>query len=373
MSDHSKIEWTDASWNPIRALKNRAGETSIGWHCEKLSAACANCYAEKMNKRLGTKLSYKAPQHPSEIKIFLSEEILLQPLKWKRPRKIFVCSMTDLFGDWVRDEWIDKVFAIMALTPQHTFQILTKRPERERAYISNPQMPYRIARHVVDLAIDGTVDMYAYADADTWPVASEGDDIDMPENITLRRWPLPNVWLGVTAENQEMADKRIPDLLAPPAARRWVSIEPMLGPIDLESVDYATYLRHVLPDSDAGLHPLDPVIKYDVLRGHLKGPDDIGLPKLDWIVAGGESGKHARPSHPDWFRSLRDQCAAAGVPFLFKRWGEQLHDNQIGWWPYADDALKKCQRDGNFWRVGKRAAGRLLDGIEHNAFPEIPK
>ena len=136
MADRSKIEWTDSTWNPIRARRRDNGH--VGFHCEHVSEACRNCYAEGMNKRLFTGLDYK-PGNRDQVEIFLDEKTLLQPLRGKRPRKIFVCSMTDLFADFVADEMIDRIFAVMALCPQHTFQILTKRPERMRKYIAGEQ------------------------------------------------------------------------------------------------------------------------------------------------------------------------------------------------------------------------------------------
>ena len=133
MGDNTKIEWTDATWNPLRARHKVTKKN--GWHCEKVSSGCDICYSDKFNRRLGTGLPFK-PGHRKDIEIFLDEKMLLQPLKWKRPRRIFVCSMTDLFGDFHSDGWIDKMFAVMARCPQHTFQILTKRSKRMRDYIT---------------------------------------------------------------------------------------------------------------------------------------------------------------------------------------------------------------------------------------------
>ena len=364
MADGSKIEWTDATWNPIRAyLDGRGGDGSrLGWHCEHVSEACRHCYAETMNGRFGTGLPY-ARQSRDRVEIILDEKTLTQPLRWKKPRKIFVCSMTDLCADFVPDEMIDRVFAVMALCPQHTFQVLTKRPMRMRAYAETVTLA-RLIRGSNDLPSD--------------PVA-------MPS------WPLPNVWIGVTAENQEQADKRIPDLLATPAARRFVSIEPMLGPVNLLG-----------PENEGPLangEPTQEQIEADktgwfVLR--------YGAPRLDWVICGGESGRHARPTHPDWARSLRDQCVAAGVPFFFKQWGEYLPVGQslpgcgkvhgatavkpgrmklhFGGTPKQPPKHAFAERgvpfdstaDGRLaFRVGKKRAGRLLDGREHNEFPEV--
>jgi protein gp37 len=314
MGDRSKIEWTDASWNPIRARNRATGK--IGWHCTHASEGCRNCYAEAINRRLGTGLAYK-PGHEPDIEIFLDPKMLTQPLRWRQPRKIFVGSMTDLFADFVPDAMIDQVFAVMLLCPQHTFQVLTKRPARMRALISG-----------LTAQIDATCKAIG------------------PRYLTRRPWSLSNVWLGVSAEDQLAFDERAAALLAMPAAVRFVSIEPMLGPID---------------------------------GGNL-------LPGLDWVICGGESGLHARPMHPDWARSLRDQCQAAGVPFFFKQWGEWL-DEQVATAQHCAPGPKMFDAEGeptgdrwHFYfgediiggaaiRIGKARAGRLLDGRSWDEFP----
>lgn len=187
MADKSKIEWTDASWTPIRA-RNKV-TAKVGWHCEHDTPGCKFCYAESMNKRLGTGLPFK-PGHRKDIEIFLDEEMLLQPMRWKKPRMIFVCSMTDLFADFVPDEWIDRVFAIMAACQQHTFQVLTKRAERMRAYC-------------------GTLG--GHHERDRVSLAAKALQPDGPGFWwTLNGGAfLPNVWLGVSAEDQKRADERI--------------------------------------------------------------------------------------------------------------------------------------------------------------------
>jgi len=312
----SNIEWTDSSWTPIRA-RDKIAPDRVGWHCEHVSEACRNCYAESMNRRLGTGLDYK-PGNLDAVDIFLDEKMLLAPLRWRKPRKIFVCSTTDLFGDWVRDEWIDRVFVTMARAGQHTFQLLTKRPGRMREYISAfaPDGDGFITR-------GGTLAMY-------------GDTpIDAPI-FAANRWPLPNVWLGTTAEDEEHYRQRWAHMAAVPATVRFLSYEPALGPIG---------------DLDLGR---------------------VGAP--NWIIAGGESGPHARPSHPEWFRSLRDQCKAAGVPFFFKQWGEWLGtSDDNGSISYGSHKRHGWDIDGPkeewAYRVGKSRAGRLLDGVEHSEFP----
>ncbi|MCW4114783.1 phage Gp37/Gp68 family protein [Aurantimonas sp. MSK8Z-1] len=373
----TRIEWTDETWNPIRARRRGTGKS--GWHCEPVSPGCANCYAEGFNRRLGTGLPYK-PGHRRDVEIVLDEPTLVQPLRWRRPRMIFPGSMTDLFADFVTDDMLDRIFAVMALCPQHTFQVLTKRPERMRDYLTDPRSTGRIARRILDLWIGGEKHARAAMAGDRWPVRSIGV-VDDPDDVTVDL-PLPNVWLGVSCEDQKRADARVPVLLDTPAAVRWVSAEPLLGPIDFTQIDH---------ERDRGWEePLNALEAYSLAQALEDWGEDCeqqaDRPRLDWIVVGGESGSGARPMHPDWARSIRDQCAAAGVPFHFKQWG--------AWWPlrpaeYGD--LRSYPKstivrpDGGItsglmaygpdaWvmdKVGKTAAGRLLDGVTHDAFPEV--
>lgn len=345
MSANTKIEWTDASWTPIRARHKTTGK--VGWHCEHVTPGCENCYAEGMNKRLGTGFPFK-PGHRKDIELFLDETMLLQPLKWKKPRMIFVCSMTDLFADFVPDEWIDKVFAVMALCPQHTFQVLTKRSKRMREYLSNPNLE------------DWLTELWQQYDPDkqTW-------------NLLL---PLRNVWLGISAEDQTRADERIPDLLATPAAVHFISAEPLLGPLNLDK-----YLH----DSDCDY------VSEDYGPGYLCTCEEPHEQRVNWVILGGESGTGARPMHPDWARDIRDQCKAAGTAFFFKQWGEYLpeidrrhQDTGIEktnvsntYWPDGTIGPGKSSDHGGlgagFSKLGKARAGRLLDGVEHKAMPEV--
>lgn len=377
MSENSKIEWTatvnadgtmmpGATWNPIRARRLDTGK--VGWHCEKVSSACDNCYAAAMNKRsdglvgIGTGLNY-APDSFPKVEIYLDEKTLLAPLWWKRPRKIFVCSMTDLFGDWVTDDMIDRIFAVIALCPQHTFQVLTKRPERALAWSQG-----------IDDNHGGWLDGECYRDS---LIEGEAQNIysrlnpgaDPSEWLALHQ-PLPNVWLGVTAENQEQADKRIPLLLDTPAAVRFLSAEPLLGALDVRPYFGWTGKNSGLPSP---------------LSGALASLSD--LPGLDWVITGGESGRKARPSHPEWFKGLRDQCQAAGVPFFFKQWGEWVPTDQTRFqdgvehrlfpdgdlMPWADFEIGPWGNDDaeEVVKIGKKAAGRLLDGREWSDFPEV--
>lgn len=320
MSDRSKIEWTDASWNPIRVHARGYGgkAANIGWHCEHVSEGCRNCYAEAMNRRLGNGFEFK-PGNRGALDIFLDETMLLQPLKWKKPRRIFVCSMTDLFADFVTDEQIDRVFAVMAVCGQHMFQVLTKRAARMRAYMGA---------------------CFDRVERERWRVAG-------PLPALERRWPLPNVWLGVSCEDQQRADERLPDLLQASAAIRFVSLEPLLGPINL---------REWLTGREE--HGVDMSREVGSRVGACTGY----RPPLDWVIVGGESGPGARPMHPDWPRAIRDRCAAADVPFFFKQWGEHA--------PYDRGRFAAERVDEPIQKFGKRAADRLLDGVEHNGMPE---
>lgn len=337
VSDRTAIEWADASWNPVRARNRASGK--IGWYCEHVSEACRYCYAEGFNHRLGTGLDYK-PGNLDQLEIFIDEKTLLQPLHWRRRRGIFPCSMTDLFGHFVTDEMLDRIFAVMALCLQHTFRVLTKRAGRMQTYMANPEREARWMTAVADL----------------FEIAPSL--MDRPFPIMGRRdpWlPLPNVWLGVSAEDQATFDERVGILADVPAAIRFVSAEPLLGPIDIGNAF-----------DSAGSDPAA----------------EERLP-VDWLIAGGESGPGARPMHPDWARSLRDQCARAGVAFFFKQWGEHEPTQLIAdgrpepWrrspngresWAFHELGME-CLPKVTFCRVGKKVAGRLLDGREHSEFP----
>lgn len=288
MADGTKIEWTDASWQVITG-------------CSVTSPGCTNCYAMRI---AGTRLRH----HPSRVGLTrgskagpvwngetrFNEQWLTQPLGWRRPRRIFVCAHGDLFHENVPDAWIDRVFAVMKLAPQHTFQVLTKRSRRMREYLSGGPWG-RIEAECVEL-IDADV-------TDVWTRAQAAKSID--------RIPLPNVWLGVSVEDQMRADERIPDLLATPAAVRWISAEPLLGPVDLTAVSWGDDLIYGSTDALSGV---DTCMEFP-------GEPRRSRSKLDWIVVGGESGEGARiwDGFTDAARSIRDQCRAAGVAFFMKQ------------------------------------------------------
>jgi protein gp37 len=327
------IEWADESWNPI-----------VG--CTEISPGCANCYAARLAatrlkntpqykglaRNLKSEIQFDAvyphgipvgkiqPRWTGEVRnVFaLDPKVLEEPVHCRKPRRIFVCDMGDLFHESVDVEWIAKVWIVMRDCPQHTFQVLTKRPQR-----------------VLDLF---------------------GHDSPYSKN------PLQNVWLGVSVENQHFADERIPLLLKTPAAVRWISAEPLLGPVNLQCVK-------------GGENFIDAISGIRSIR-----------PCLDWVVCGGESGPNARPMHPDWARSIRDRCHVAGVPFFFKQWGEWLPIRRsLCDMPSEETGYRVMNALGRAWvagahqeqhtdpwlfqRVGKKKAGRLLDGREWNEFP----
>jgi len=358
----TKIEWTDETFNPIRARNRATGK--VGWHCEHVTPGCEHCYSETMNRQLGTGLPFKLG-HREDIELFLDEKTLMRPLRWKRPRKIFVCSMTDLFADFVPDDWIDKIFAVMALCPQHSFQVLTKRPERMRQYMTE----------------DG-IGRVGYAESLAKRMLRERSGRDDPVLIgkTLR-WPLSNVWLGASIEDQKRADERIPHLLNTPAAVRFLSCEPLLGPIDLDHLWTPTHRFSALIGQTCERVPAGTLGS----KNGLRVIDPFG-PRLDWIIVGGESGPRARPMHPDWARSIRDQCQAAGVAFFFKQWGEwcrfENHHYFVSAWrkrwanvsptgevEYDPCGISDFDPDAMI-RVGKRTAGRQLDGRTWNEYPD---
>ena len=268
MSDNSGIEWTDATWNPVRG-------------CDKISPGCKNCYAETFAERFRS-----VPGHPYEqgFDLRLVPEKLDDPLRWTRSRKIFVNSMSDLFHDSVPDAYVDRVVARMLLTPRHTYQVLTKRAERLPRYFN--------ARGIYQRILD-------VADSEIRPRFKDTTRVGISDPSGGHA---PWVWLGVSVEDRKFGVPRIEHLRQTPARVRFLSVEPLLE--DLGVLDLS------------GIH---------------------------WVIVGGESGPGARPMQEEWVRSLRDQCAAAGVAFFFKQWGG----------------------------INKKKRGRELDGRTHDDYPEV--
>jgi protein gp37 len=316
MGDKTRIEWTDASWNPLAAFDRETGRR--GWFCTRVSDGCKHCYAATLNQRLGTGHDYQL-RNLEKIEFRLVN--LDQPLRWRRPRRIFVNSMTDLFHESVPDEMIDRVFAVMALAPHHVFQVLTKRPERMAKYCTDTSQARRDGRGTAVIEIGGVTD-------------------GLP-------WPLPNVWVGTSVENQRAADERIPHLLRTPAAVRFLSCEPLLGPVELARVHCGD-----VADQAAYVDALTGLVWSDAIGG--ASFDCWG--RVHWVIVGGESGgRHARPIHPVWVRSLRDQCQKAGVAFFFKQWGS---------WVLGPEGFE-------YRGAAPKSGGRLLDGREWNEYPEV--
>jgi len=364
----SKIEWTGETWNPI-----------VG--CSIVSPGCTNCYAMRMAARMEaigdaavkagrtvpgphyagtTKWVNGKPVWTGKVAL-APDHILTLPLRRRTPTTYFVNSMSDLFHESVPDEWINRVFAVMALCPQHTFQVLTKRSARMRAYCASASTCVRVLDAMFDMADAAAREAKRAGHPRPWEERpGKVPFLDDPD----AHWPLSNVWLGVSAEDQRRADERIPDLLATPAAVRFVSAEPLLGAIRLNEWMAAENTRRLVG----------------------------AKPGLSWIIVGGESGPGARPMHPDWARSIRDQCQHAGVAFFFKQWGaweaaldrdkddpdwrldynsaDYEHRGRSAWLNLGGGSGFHGERFHVMRNVGKARAGRLLDGREWNEMPD---
>lgn len=374
MSGHNTgIEWTHhpgyrgETWNPLAAFDKETGER--GWFCTHVSEGCRHCYAEKMNVErpfgMGTGHEYKH-QNLKEIEFRLVN--LDQPIRWQKPRSIFVNSMTDLFHEEVPFRMIDKVFAAMCCGQEHRFMILTKRPGRMREYMDAESRDWSVFRAIRENF------------APEWRENSRLEECPLD-------WPPENVWLGTSVENQDALEERVPELQQTPAAVRFLSCEPLLGPLNFTIWSEPIHINL------------------------LKGEDGVepSIPGIDWVIAGGESGPNARPMHPDWVREICGQCREADVPFFFKQWGawkpiSEMEDAGDGYYKpnkkaeseaeqmtYNEIYGRECtvdtmnlQYDGQegiesvdghtqmqMFRVGKKEAGRELDGRTHDAFPEV--
>lgn len=334
MADNTAIEWAEATWSPVTG-------------CTRISDGCLRCYIDRTPPFRMTGRRFDTPSIGATTGIRLHPDRLGVPIRWRKPRRIFVCSLADLFHHEVPEQFIAEVFAVISIAGQHTFQVLTKRHARLRALLNSPRFwtavnAARTARGYAPLATNPT------------PVLS-------------------NAWIGVSAENQQWADIRIPALLATPAAVRWLSMEPLLGPVDLHAHDdgHHHWLPDFGPEYDDGSG--EPVCQNHGLSRCWQGCAYIG-----WVVVGGESGPGARPMHPDWARSLRDQCTDAGVPFFFKQWGEWA-PAPSNYGPDVPDRVRQATElvfasptdvDGQIMlRRGKKLTGRELDGHTWDQFP----
>lgn len=302
----TRIEWTQSTWNPVTG-------------CTPISSGCEHCYARRMALRLQGRCGYppEAPPYSRAFDVTLHPSRLGQPLRWRKPREVFVCSMGDLFHQAVPFEFVAAVWGVMAATPHHRYQVLTKRPERMAEWMQ-----------WVDEVIAARLDNAPPRKLPwkLWPsdlCVQMARRAEVPQGVLAgysRFWPLPNVWIGTTVEDQRRADERIPHLLRCPAAGRFLSVEPLLGKVDLEGLLCRYRRAEALGVRVGGRHE---------------------WPGVHGVIVGGETGPGARPMHPDWVRSLRDQCGAAGVPFFFKQWGGS----------------------------NKKRAGRELDGRTHDELP----
>lgn len=325
------IPYTDASYNPVTGCSNQ-------FACREY------CWAKKMAARQAGRNGYDKDE---PFKPTFHADKLDQPLRWNQPRRIAVSFMGDLFGEGVSEKWVDQVFAVMALCPQHTFLVLTKRPDRMSDYLGAAYMPGKVC----DAAV---LQFGCYLHTGTW----KEHDTGAYRKLVPVKWPLPNVLVGTSIANQTDADERIPQLLKCPG-NKWLSIEPMEGPINLTAIRNGGEIFR----------------PFSCLQRWTDGKTTTGI---DWVICGGGP----KPMHPAWVRSIRDQCQAAKVPFWFKQWGEWITKmkskpgeeifprySQAHCWNPEGIPPYPFMRDWAY-RVGKKAAGRLLDGREWNELPE---
>lgn len=357
MSENSKIEWTDATWNPIRARLREPIEVARpdgtlrviqpwGYHCEHISHGCRNCYAETMNGRMlpawGTGLKYNVPNR-EKVEIFLDEQELLKPLRWRKPRNVFPCSMTDWCADFVTDEMRDQMMAVAALCPQHTFQFLTKRADRCADYFSTGpsydfpgcSARYRDILNAADRYIRGRFPK-------TCSIA-----ISDPQ-----RFPLPNVLLGFSAENQQCFDSRREHMrkLAAAGWKVWCSAEPLLSHINMEAA--------IAPPCSECAHSE----QGRTANGHCAIVNGLcHKAGLSWVVVGGESGHGARPMNVEWVRDIVRQCRDAGGLVFVK---------QLGARPYRDSSVRN---DASYLCLKDRKGGDMAEWPEDLRVREVPR
>jgi len=332
MSDKTGISWTDATWNPIRG-------------CSRVSAGCVNCYAERTAARFAgpgmpyaglIKMTGRGDPRWSGV-VRMVPDHLADPLRWRKPRRIFVNSMSDLFHDALTNEQIAAVFGVMAAAPHHTFQVLTKRARRMREWFA----------WLDDASAD-----FGPPRAEVCGIHAVNHCVDIDSAGLPHVWPLPNVWLGVSVENQAAADERIPELLKTPAVVRFLSCEPLIGPLVLNA-----HLWREPTNAE--------------LSKHLDGPGprsaalSVRRRDLHWIIAGCESGRGARPCDVAWLRSLRDHSDRAGVAFFLKQAVSPRGSMADGVpRPYAID-----RGAGSKLKQGYVIELPYLDGVQHAAFP----
>lgn len=314
----TSIEWTEHSINPFRATNKlnvaqgndgKDEQPRHGHFCVKISDGCKNCYSSRMQPRFST--FEFVMKNRDKVSLWLDESKLLEVLHRRKPTTYFWCDMTDMFLEDYPDEWIDKCFATMALTPQHTHQVLTKRAERMYRYFATSNVIWEKPRTREPVHSKDRIDDVLNAAS-----AIASDRISDLELLSIQdRWPLPNVHLGVSVEDQKTADERIPWLLKTPAAVRWVSYEPALGPVDFTALPSASGIGRCL----------------DCLSNAGVDPGALIPSKLDWIVVGGESGPGARPFDIQWARDAIAQCKTAGVPCFVKQLGSIPMVNEEEW------------------------------------------
>jgi protein gp37 len=331
----TSIEWATKVWNPV-----------VG--CSVISPGCTNCYAQRMAgrlERMGSPI-YKGLTQKTKAGDVWTGRVeasnwgkMIEPLRWKKPERIFVNSMSDLFHENLADEVIDQVFAVMALCPQHTFMVLTKRADRMRAYFAGHNLAVRVWLQMCNIA----------------------DNRPQFQGCQQPAWPLPNVWLGISAEDQERADLRIPDLLATTAAVRFVSAEPLLGSIDFRPFLWAS-------------NSLDNPTPFPMLNGPRRGESIVPAERLHLVIAGGESGPGARPCNVTSIRSIVDQCRDVGVACFVKQLGRRPYwdlTNGCGKWP----ALTRIELDGkqvDAISLKDRKGGDMAEWPEDLRIRELP-
>jgi protein gp37 len=353
MSDGTKIEWTDATWNIVTG-------------CSVVSPGCTNCYAMRLaGTRLRHHFSREGLTDASKAgpvwngKTRVNWEWIDQPLNWGRPRSIFVCAHGDLFHDSVASHDIAQIYGVMIAAHHlrgHMFQVLTKRPARARALLTDAKF-WEVANADAGALIMDRVD----------PLDRRLNDARATLDDYGPDAPPPGIWLGVSVEDQQRANERIPDLMATPASVRWLSCEPLLDFISLEEAWHGESALNSECWGDCGWCEAGHPPMWNCQReGRQFDLGALQRSGLDWVVAGGESGPNARPMDLEAARSLRDQCADAGVPFFFKQWGKWLPSGQM-----TADGKVWASDSGHALHAVKSMTGRYLDGQLHDALPQV--